>query len=151
MTDITFATPNDLPAILEMVRALSAFHGDEAAVTFAQLDDMFFGPAPMATALIAKQNDTPVGYAGLTPTMVIHDGKIRIDIHHLFIHEGHRAQGIGKALIAAAKAHAQTLGATRLTIGTAPDNAESIAAYTAMPELTEMTGGGPRFKVNLES
>jgi GNAT superfamily N-acetyltransferase len=115
MTDITFATRHDLPAIHDMVRALSAFHGEVAAVTYPELEKMFFGAATMAKALITKQNGAPVGYAGLTPTMVIHDGRLRIDIHHLFIHDGHRAKGIGTALIAAAKDFAISVGATRLT------------------------------------
>lgn len=150
MTDIRFALPADLPVIMDMVRALSAFHGDEAKVTDGQLHDMFFGPAPMATALIAWHGSTPVGYAGLTPTMVIHDGRIRMDIHHLFVRENLRKQGIGKALIAVARDHAISLGATRVTIGTDPDNATSIAAYRAMDNLTEVTGFGPRFWVDLD-
>jgi len=32
-----------------MIRALSAFHGGEAKVTLAGLQDVFFGPAPMGT------------------------------------------------------------------------------------------------------
>jgi hypothetical protein len=49
------------------------------------------------------------------------------------------------ALITAVKHHANTLGVSRLTIGTDPDNA--IAAYRAMPDLEEITGFGPRFWV----
>jgi GNAT superfamily N-acetyltransferase len=103
----------------------------------------------MATALIAKLEGEPVGYAGLTPTMVLHEGKIRIDIHHLYVKERARSKGVGKALIEAATAHAKATGATRLTIGTDPNNATAIAAYRAMPILEEITGGGPRFRVDL--
>ena len=149
MTDIDLATPQDLPAIYEMICALSAFHGDEAQVTLAQLDDIFFGPAPMGIALIAKHRNTPVGYTGLTQTMVLHDGKIRLDIHHLFVEETHRANGIGKALIAAAKTYALKTCATRLTIGTSPDNHSAINAYRAMSELKEISGAGPRFQIDL--
>lgn len=151
MTDITHATPADLPDILVMIQGLSAFHGDTAQVTLEQLHDIFFGPAPMGTALIAKLDGTPVGYAGLTSTMVLHDGKIRLDIHHLYVHDGHRAAGIGQALITAAKAHAIVTGATRLTIGTDAGNATAIAAYRAMPILDEITGSGPRFRLDLTS
>ncbi len=151
MTDITLATPDDLPAILDMVRALSAFHGETAQATQAQLHDIFFGPRPMATAMIAKSNGVAIGYAGLTPTMVIHDANIRVDIHHLFVHENHRKSGIGTALIAAARDHAVSRGATRVTIGTDPSNATSIATYRAMDNLEEITGTGPRFRVDLSS
>lgn len=151
MSDITLARRSDLIDIQKMIRALSAFHGDAAAVTLAQLQDIFFGAAPTATALIAKSNDAPLGYAGLTPTTVLHEGTIRLDIHHLYVHAHHRAKGIGKALIQASQTHAQSIGATRLNIGTDPDNATAIAAYRAMPPLQEITGTGPRFRIDLGS
>jgi hypothetical protein len=73
MTDtspsVTLAAAPDLPDILAMIRALSAFHGDTAQVTKAQLHHAFFGPVPVATALIAKLNGTAIGYAGLIPTL----------------------------------------------------------------------------------
>ncbi|MCF2869949.1 GNAT family N-acetyltransferase [Octadecabacter sp. G9-8] len=151
MTDINHATPADLPAIHAMIKALSAFHGDTAKVTQDHLHDIFFGPTPMATALIAKQNGNAVGYAGLTPTMVLHHGDIRLDIHHLFVHDGHRGHGIGESLILAAKAHAKAINATRLTIGTDAGNETAIAAYRAMDILEDITGEGPRFRIDLMS
>ncbi|MBU2992680.1 GNAT family N-acetyltransferase [Octadecabacter sp. 1_MG-2023] len=149
MNDIALATRDDLPALYNMICALSAFHGDESQVTLDHLDDIFFGPAPMGIALIAKQGGSPVGYAGLTPTMVLHEGKIRLDIHHLFVVETHRSAGVGTALILAAKSHAKKIGATRLTIGTDPSNKTAIAAYRAMDILKDITGAGPRFSVDL--
>lgn len=149
MIDVRLATPHDLPAILEMIRGLSLYHGETAQVTPDQLQRIFFGTAPMGTALIATDGETPLGYAGLTPTMVLHEAKIRIDIHHLFVHEPHRSQGIGTALIQAAKAHAQAIGANRLTIGTDPENTKTIATYRAMDLLEEITGSGSRFTIKL--
>ncbi len=149
MTDITHATPADLPALLDMIRALSAVHGDTARVTLHALETILFGPAAMATALIAKRNNQPVGYAGLTPSMVLHDGLVKIEIHHLYVSESVRSKGVGKALIRAAKIHARSVGATRLTIGTDANNASAIAAYRAMDMLEEITGDGPRFRVDL--
>ena len=149
MTDITFATRADLPAIYDMICALSAFHGDEAQVSLTQLEGIFFGPAPMGIALIAKRNGTPVGYAGLTSTMALHDGDIRLDIQHLFVSETQRGAGIGKALIAAAKTYALETRAARLTIGKDPNNETAIATYRAMPELFEIMGTGPRFIIDL--
>lgn len=149
MTDISFATRADLPAIYKMICELCAFHGDEAQVELPQLDDIFFGSSPTGTALIAKQGDKPFGYAGITSATAIHERRPRLDIHHLFVIEPHRACGIGKSLIMAAKAHAVSLGALRLTIGTDPRNETAITAYRAMPDLEEITGGGPRFAIDL--
>ncbi len=151
MTDpsITPARPADLPDIHAMVRALSAFHGDTAQVTLAHLQEIFFGTPPQAHALIARANGAPIGYAGLTQTTIIHEGRPMLDIHHLYVRETHRAKGVGTALIEACKDHARAIGATRLTIGTDPRNATAIAAYRAMPILRENLTSGPRFIVPL--
>ena len=149
MTDIEPARPSHLPDLLAMIRALSAFHGDAATVTYEQLQEMFFGAAPTATALVALREGGVIGYAGLTWDVVLHQASLRMDIHHLYVVEAHRAQGIGTALIAAAKVIAQHRGATRLTIGTDPRNATAIAAYRAMAGLEEMHDPGPRFRVLL--
>ena len=146
---ITKARPADLPDIHAMIRALSAFHGDTAQVSLADLQDIFFGTPPKALALVARQGDTMLGYAGITQTIVIHEASLWVDIHHLYVGETHRARGIGTALINAARDHARDVGATRLTIGTDPRNATAQAAYRAMPLLQEKTGAGPRFQVQL--
>lgn len=151
MTDIRFATPHDLPDIHRLVQALSAFHDQIAQVTLDGLHYIFFGPAPSAIALVAQLDGATIGYAGLTSTMVIHDGQPRIDVHHLYIVEAHRGEGVGTALIAAAKEYAIAQNAQRLTIGTDPGNPTAIAAYRAMPALEEITGFGPRFAIDLTS
>ena len=141
---ITQATPRDLTRLQEMIRALSAFHGDEAAVTLEQLQVIFFGPDKKGTALVAREAQMIVGYAGITQSVVIHSGEPRLDIQHLFIAENRRNRGIGKHLIMAARDFAAEQGATRITIGTDPGNASAQAAYRAMG-LDEITGSGPRF------
>lgn len=151
MTDIRFATPDDLPDLYQLVQALSAFHDQTAQVSQDALHEIFFGPVPSAVALVAQLDGKIIGYAGLTSTMVIHDGVPRIDVHHLYIAQGHRAKGVGTALIAAAKDYAIAKNAQRLTIGTDPGNPTAIAAYRAMPALEEITGFGPRFAIDLTS
>ena len=149
MTHISPARPAHLPDLLAMVRALSAFHGEEATVTLEQLQEMFFGAAPSATALVAMQEDQIVGYAALTWDLVLHEASLRMDIHHLYVTEAKRGLGVGTALIDAARKVAQDRGATRLTIGTAPQNKTAIATYRAMKGLDEMLDPGPRFRVRL--
>ncbi len=149
MIEITPARPSHLPDLLTMIRALSAFHGDEATVTLEHLQDLFFGDADAATAIVAMQEHRAIGYAALTRDIVLHEGSLRMDIHHLFVSETHRAQGVGTALISAAREVALERGATRLTIGTDPRNGAAIAAYRAIEGLDEMLDPGPRFRVRL--
>ena len=146
MTNVSIepAKQSDLAQIQKMIRALSAYHGDIARVTLEQLQDIFFGPRPKGIALVARRGDAMIGYAGVLETIAVHSGIPRFDIHHLHVVENKRSQGVGRALIAAAKAHATAQGARGLTIGTAPQNATAQAAYRAMG-LEEITDAGPRF------
>ncbi|MEJ6399465.1 GNAT family N-acetyltransferase [Yoonia sp. 208BN28-4] len=143
------ARPSDLPAILKLIRALSAFHGDTATVTLGQLQDAFFGPAKRSTAIVMRDGPNITGYAGLNHTLSLHTGVARIDIHHLFVCETHRGRGIGKAVIAYAKTIGRDAGARGLTIGTDPKNIAAQSAYRAMG-LEEITDSGPRFWIPLE-
>ncbi len=145
MTDIIIrpARPRDLPDILDMVRALSAFHGDVATISLESLQWALF-ESGQATALLAERRSDVIGYAGLTNTVTLHTGQSRIDIHHLYVAERHRSSGVGRALIDAAKRKALEIGAVGLTIGTDPRNAVAVAAYRAMG-LEELTGVGTRF------
>lgn len=138
------ASPKHLPSIQQLIRALSAFHGDTAQVSLEQLQTIFFGNQPKGTAWIAIADRQIIGYAGLLETVAIHSAIPRFDIHHLFVVDAWRSKGIGKQLIAATKAYATDRGARGLTIGTDPRNASAQRAYRAMG-LEEITDAGPRF------
>ncbi|SFS02304.1 GNAT family N-acetyltransferase [Yoonia litorea] len=146
---ITPASPRDLTRILALIRDLSAFHGDEAAVTLEQLQQIFFGDQAQGKAFVARAGQEVVGYAGIMRWTVIHSGKPRLDIQHLYIAENRRNRGIGKALIMAARDYAIASGAKGISIGTDPRNASAQAAYRAMG-LEELTDIGPRFWIAAE-
>lgn len=145
MTTIHMARPRDLPDIHRMIQALSAFHGDVAEVSLSALQDIFFD-RPVATALIARTGETPVGYAGLVPHTRLHSGARTLDIQHLFVADIHRGRGIGRKLIDKARIFAKRDGFFRLTIGTSPTNLAAQAAYRAIG-FDEITGAGPRFQM----
>ena len=113
-----------------------------------RLEDVLF-TSGLSTAFVAREGDALIGYAGLNFTTEIHSGRTRIDIHHLFIEETHRAKGVGRALIAAAKELGRAQGAKGVTIGTAPNNETAQAAYRAMG-LKEITDAGPRFWIPVD-
>lgn len=152
MTEITIeaARPRDLRRIQELIKALSAFHGDDATVTLEQLQDIFFGLNPKGIAFLARAEGATIGYAGVLEKIAIHSATPRFDIQHLHVVDTRRGQGVGRALIAAAKAHAAERGAGGLTIGTDPRNATAQAAYRAMG-LEEITDAGPRFWIPVDA
>ena len=145
MTTITPARPADLPDLLRLVRALSAFHGDTATVTLEELQAFFFDPGAVAHALVARKGDDMRGYAGLVPHVRLHSAARTLDVQHLYVVEPFRGQGVGRALIAAARDVAHDMGCFRLTIGTDPDNLAAQAAYRAMG-WEEITQPHPRFQ-----
>ncbi|MCK0096435.1 GNAT family N-acetyltransferase [Yoonia sp. F2084L] len=150
MTDtlIEVARPRDLRRMQELIRELSAFHGDEAQVTLEQLQGIFFGSNPKGIAFLAREGSETVGYAGVLETVAVHSAIPRFDIHHLHVVETRRSRGVGRKLIAAAKNYATMRGARGLTIGTDPRNATAQAAYRAMG-LEEITDAGPRFWIEI--
>ncbi len=145
---ISLATPRDLPRVQQLIRELSAFHNDTAEVTLEQLQTIFCGEAAPALAFLARDGDTIIGYAGVQRKIKIHAAQPMFDIQHLYVCQQHRAKGVGRALIAAVKAHAGASGAKGVTIGTAPNNMTAQAAYRAMG-LEEITDAGPRFWIEI--
>ena len=145
---IDMATPRDLPRLQQLIRELSTFHDDKAGVTLEQLQAIFFDDGAQALAFVARQGGVIIGYAGVQRKINIHAAQPMFDIQHLYVCQKHRAQGVGRALIAAVKAHASASGADGVTIGTAPDNKTAQAAYRAMG-LAKMTDAGPRFWIEI--
>lgn len=127
---IRSARPDDLPALLRMVHALAAHHGDSPAVTEADLRRDLFATQPWMRVLVA---DTPaglVGYAALLPLAQMHTGLRGMELHHLFVTPDDRSDGIGGLLIEAAVVQARRLGCSYMTVGTHPDNTAAQAFYT---------------------
>ncbi len=145
---IDMATPRDLPRIQQLIRELSAFHDDKAQVTLEQLQAIFIDDGAPALAFVARKGGEIIGYAGVQRKIKIHAAQPMFDIQHLYVCQKHRAQEVGRALIAAVKAHAGASGADGVTIGTAPDNKTAQAAYRAMG-LAEITDAGPRFWIGI--
>ena len=144
-TDIRPMTSGDLGVVLEMVEAIAAHHNDPCALTPETLQRDAFGWYHM---ILAWSGDRPVGYAALLPTGQLQFGVRGIDIHHLFVCDGQRGQGVGKALIEASLNHATAQGCAYVTVGTDPDNHAAQAAYEACG-FERRGGGGVRFSLRV--
>lgn len=149
MRTIRPARPDDLPALLPMVQALALHHSDRPEASLDTLHRDLFGPCPWAQALLAETGGVLVGYAVLTRAVQLQFAKRTMDLHHLFVAETHRGQGIGTALVQAAIALAQTESCTRITVGTAPDNPRAAAFYPACG-FAPYTPQGVRFWLDLD-
>ena len=100
-SQITVATPADVPGLLEMIRELAAFERLEVEATDGCLHDCLFGPKPVASALVARSGAELAGYALYFFTFSSFLGRAGIWLEDLYVRPRFRHQGIGRGLIEA--------------------------------------------------
>lgn len=119
---IRHAKMRDLPALNEMIAMLAAHHNDAAAITAENLQRDLFGEMPWITSLVADTGEELIGYAILVPLYRAQEGQRGMDLHHLFVRDGHRGHGIGQHLVARARDLARTAGCGYLSVSAATGN-----------------------------
>jgi GNAT superfamily N-acetyltransferase len=130
VVNIRLAKHRDMPSLTEMIAALAAHHGDIAAMTEEQLERDLFSATPWITALVADAgSDGLIGYAILVPLYRAQEGKRGMELHHLFVRDGHRGHGIGEHLVAHARAHAKAAGCDYLSVSAATGNINAHRFY----------------------
>ena len=134
-----------------MLIELAAHHGDVATITPPVLRALLCDDAGLRGLVafpVDRPSRHPVGYALLSRRVDLITGRTGYDIAHLFVQDVFRGQGIGRALVAAARGVALAEGCARLTICTHPSNTGAAQAYRAMG-LMERPTPGPSFAVAL--
>lgn len=132
VVNIRVAKPRDLPELNEMIAALAAHHGDASAMTPEALERDLFGPMPWIQALVADGGDGLMGYAILVPLYRAQEGKRGMDLHHLFVRDGHRGHGIGQHLVNRARDCARVQGCDFLSVSAATGNFAAHRFYEQM-------------------
>ncbi len=116
MLTIRPATPQDVPLILQFIRALAEYEREpaEATVTEADLVRDGFSGSPCYFCILASWNNEPAGFAFYFRSYSTWKGHSGIHLEDLFIHPHLRKQGIGKALITRVAAIAVEEGCPRM-------------------------------------
>lgn len=141
MTSIRPIIETDIPDVVRMVHALAAHHGDTGYLTEADLRRDALGPHPWLHMLVAQGK----GYCALYRQGQVQFGVRGLEVHHLYVEPVARGSGLGRALMDAARIHAQSLGCRYLTVGTHVDNIAAQAMYHAIG-FDRMDAAGPRFR-----
>ena len=130
---IRHAKPRDLPELNTMIAALSAHLGDASAMTPEALERDLFGPMPWIQALVADSGEEGlIGYAILVPLYKAQEGKRGMELHHLFVRDGQRGNGIGQHLVDRAKQIARASGCNFLSVSAATGNFAAHRFYENM-------------------
>ena len=147
------STPADIPAIVQLIRALSDYEklSDQVVVTEAQLREHLFGPRPYAEVLLAEEADRVVGYALFFHTYSTFLGRPSLYLEDLFVLPEHRGRGHGKGLLARLAQLAVERGCGRFEWMVLDWNTPAIQFYESLgavvaPEwkLCRMTGDALR-------
>src|SRR5438132_1118565 len=98
---IRFATADDVPLLLQLIRALAAFEKSPGAVvaTEEELRRHGFGPQPQFEAILAFLGGEPAGVAPFHSRFSTWLGRPGMYLEDLFVTEKARAQGIGRRLM----------------------------------------------------
>jgi GNAT superfamily N-acetyltransferase len=95
------ATPDDVPAIARLIRALADYEKLTHTVVLdeARLREHLFGPRPYAEVLIAEEAGQVVGFALFFHNYSTFLGRPGIYLEDLFVLPAFRGRGHGKALL----------------------------------------------------
>lgn len=131
---ITPATPADVPALFQLVTALAEYEklSHEVTGTPEDLARHLFSDRPYIEAILARVEDTPVGFALFFHNFSTFLMKPGIYLEDLFVLSEYRGQGIGKLLLQALGKLAVERDCGRLEWSVLDWNAPAIAFYQRM-------------------
>lgn len=139
---IRFAAREDIPTILEFIRALAAYEKMEDQVIAGEtLLETWIFEKRKAEVLLAFEGDTPVGFALFFHNFSTWLGRAGIYLEDLFVLPEYRGRGYGKLLLKRLARIAVQRGCGRLEWACLDWNEPSIAFYksvgaTALDEWT---------------
>lgn len=127
-------TPEDVPAILGLIRQLAEYEKapHEVEVTEAQLLEDGFGEQPVYQVRVAEVDDSVVGMALTYVAYSTWKGKM-LFLEDLIVQESNRREGIGQQLLDACISDAEAMGASLLKWQVLDWNKPAIDFYKNYP------------------
>jgi GNAT superfamily N-acetyltransferase len=132
---IRLARPDDVPTLLELVRALADYErsADEVELTGELLHAALFGPDPSAGCHVAERAPGELaGFALWFRTFSTWTGVPGMWLEDLFVRPDDRGAGHGRALLAALARHCVDSGWRRLDWAVLDWNTPAIGFYRAL-------------------
>jgi GNAT superfamily N-acetyltransferase len=131
---ITPATPDDVPAILAMIRELAEYEKllDRVTATEEMLDRSLFGPRPHAEVLMGRLDGNTVGYALFFHSFSTFLARPGIYLEDVYVRPAARGRGVGKALLRAVARVARDRDCGRIEWSVLDWNKPSIDFYLSL-------------------
>lgn len=130
------AEPDDVPAIVDLIRKLAEYEKllDEMEASTESLREHLFGERPWCSALVAEDEAEPriVGYALFYPCYSSFKSCPALFLEDLYVTPAARGRGHGKALLQGVAAVARERGAARMDWNVLDWNQPAIDFYRAL-------------------
>lgn len=125
------ATEKDVPLILTLIRGLAEYERllDSVSATEERLRASLFGERPYAEAILAYENERPVGYAIYFFTYSSFVGLPGLYLEDLFVVPESRGSGVGRHLLASVAKTAVDNGCVRMEWAVLNWNEPAIGFY----------------------
>lgn len=125
------ATEKDIPLLLTLIRGLADYERLLGSVTATEerLRASLFGERPYAEAILAYENDQPVGYAIYFFTYSSFVGLPGLYLEDLFVVPESRGSGVGRDLLASVARKAVERGCRRMEWAVLNWNEPAIGFY----------------------
>lgn len=131
---LRFATADDVPLILQLIRELAEYErlADQVTATERDLHDALFGPRPVVEVVLAETGGEVAGYALFFHNFSTFLCRRGVYLEDLFVRPAFRGRGIGKQLLAHLAQIAVDRGAQRFEWAVLDWNAPAIEFYRRM-------------------
>lgn len=131
------ATPDDLPLILRLVRALAEYERllHEVQATEEDFRRLLFTEPRRAEALIAEWEGAAAGFALWYYSVSTFDGRAKLYVEDVFVEPAQRNRGIGRAIFVELARRTLAQGCSRMEWSVLDWNAPSIAFYRSLGAL----------------
>ena len=128
------ATPDDVPAIIGLIRDLADYERslDQVQITEPQLHAALFGTDSVAGCYVAEADGEPVGMALWFRTYSTWTGEVGLYLEDLFVQPAHRGAGHGRALLARLAQHCVEHGWPRFEWAVLDWNLPAIGFYESL-------------------
>jgi GNAT superfamily N-acetyltransferase len=131
---IRSATPQDVPEILRLIRALADYEklSHEVVATEERLRECLFGLRPMAETVLACLDGRAIGFAVFFHSYSTFSGRAGLYLEDLFVELPHRRNGYGKALLLHIARLAVERGCDRMVWSVLDWNTSAIEFYRSL-------------------
>jgi ribosomal protein S18 acetylase RimI-like enzyme len=126
------ATPDDLDALAPLFDAYRRFYEQPGDIALASAYLLARMERRESVILVAEAEGQMLGFCQLYPTWCsVAAGRIFV-LYDLFVDDGARRSGVGRALMLAAQAFGREAGALRMDLSTARSNARAQSLYESL-------------------